>query len=44
MKNVIIIHDAFGVSIFDLHKLIGLSNSYFNEKFDDKGFCLFILI
>lgn len=44
LTNVIIIHDSFGVSIFDLHILMDESNIYFQEKLESDTYSIFILI
>jgi len=44
LKNVIVIHDSFGVSIFDLHRLMDESNRYFQGKLSSDCYSPFILI
>jgi len=42
--DIFAIHDSFGISSFELHKLMDLTNNYFNVQMNQDDYSIFILI
>ena len=42
--NIQSVHDSFAINLFELHKIIDLTNLFFNEKLKSNNYSIFILI
>lgn len=38
------VHDSFAINLYDLHKIVDLTNLFFNTKLTSKNYSIFILI